>query len=274
MSDNQLKLENMTKDRNIWRDRALKAEKNESQLRDMLKSIIDNANARNVGSTGEQAAIELQRDNYRRRAEEAEDKLKFYDQLEYVRDPEFFERVNSALMGMPDDQLEQLGGTKEHTQTFPLVVGYIVVARANEIEEPLFIPGIGAYFGSFEKLTEELKRLTAIIWRVPMPEDLRGPFLDDQKFGAGINRDLQLKAIQKVAWYCHDDALRDQFGERVDDVFKTLLERHFHPKDVNEARRYFRESYKNTLEAMSTLRGTQTAPKLLSGRRTSKTMKK
>jgi hypothetical protein len=267
-------LEEMTRQRDKWRDLAEKrtdqlkvATAEIAQLRDALAGQQDNAELLS-GEAGIIPRLTTQRDNYRREAHalqrDIDSMMNKYGQLEVMLNPQRIAN-REELFEMSDEELERSGGVRFHTTTAPLQVAYMVVATSAEMEKPIWGQGTGLYIGSREDLGREIQRFQQLIWRAPMPEDMRGSSMEIYS----ITKDRQLKAIQALSLYVYDPSLREQFAEQFDHVFKIALEPLIPSYYVSAAREAFRKSVKSTYEKLAENRGfTLDFPKLPVGAKT------
>lgn len=178
------------------------------------------------------------------------DLFRRYAQLETIINPPHIDPT-----ALEPANLERYNAIQIHTSERPWQAAYIAVARGGKDGERLAIrQGYGLFLGTESDFIAETERMQAIIWRAPLPEDLRGPRLKEW----GISEEQQLHAIQQLAPNWHDTSTREDYWQCFDDVFTSQIQPYCDcaPKQLQDARKVFRESAQATYKAMASKRNT------------------
>lgn len=176
-----------------------------------------------------------------------------YAQLEIIKNPP---RVNNDEYEQLKTKIAEKGqGAYFFTEKPLLNIGYEIAARSADSKEVFKFRGIGLYTGTTDELKKDMiNRVSPIFWQAPTQDELRSPYLDKY----GVSLDTLHKAIGTLAPYWHDEFMRLEFAQKVDETFSQLIEPELTNKGYRrDARRDYLRAVKRAYKAMADNRGTR-----------------
>lgn len=232
------------------KQRIAELERQNQELREQMHTMATQLSWMNTYHTGGmQAVIE--------RGKHAEDKAQLLERDLY----RFFERYNPliSIELSSRNEVKELTATDDIDPNTPGMIqfetkqpGMFVGYAINTLHPIEGFKGYGGY-GMFLGTPTEFKAIInehihPTVWNAPTIDDLRG----GDMYQYGIDQNRLHAAVASVAMYWHDDLLREQWDDKLDSFFQSIIEPHLAmPTMRTDARRLFGKIVRKTYESMS-----------------------